>query len=156
MVSCGICFHIGHANTANLRVRENGPWDHTMVNPPKGTPAMSNAGSWGAVDVASGQIVWQVADPNGTIDLGPVSVANGVVFVSSMGAIFGAPTTGKPQMFALDSGNGKQLWSYDSGGSVNAGPAIVDGTAYWGCGYSNLGLGRPCAKLYAFKPTAGS
>jgi polyvinyl alcohol dehydrogenase (cytochrome) len=45
------------------------------------------------------------------------------------------------------------LWSYASGGSVNAGPAIANGMVFWGSGYSNLGpgLGGSNAKLYAFK-----
>jgi polyvinyl alcohol dehydrogenase (cytochrome) len=124
---------------------------YTMVNPPKGTPATSYAGSWGAVDPASGAVLWQTADPNGTIDLGPVSVANGVVYASSMGGIFfpGA-SAGKATMFALDAANGKKLWQFTSGGSVNAGPAIVNGRVYWGSGYSNLGIGDPNAKLFAF------
>lgn len=131
------------------------PTPYTMVNPPKGTPATSNAGSWGAIDAASGKIRWQVADPNGAIDLGPISVANGVVYASSFGGPVhffpGPPNPPAPTMFALDSGNGKQLWSFTSGGSVNAGPAIVDGRVYWGSGYSNLGLGDPNAKIFSFK-----
>jgi polyvinyl alcohol dehydrogenase (cytochrome) len=121
-------------------------WD--MVNPPKGTPTSSSAGSWGAIDPATGATLWQTADPNGSIDLGPVSVANGVVYASSMGALF-APTA-QPTMFALDAANGKQLWSFTSGGSVNAGPAIANGTLYWGSGYSHLGFGGANNKLFAF------
>jgi len=30
------------------------------------------------------------------------------------------------------------LWSFASGGSCNAGAAIVDGTVYWGSGYSSF------------------
>jgi polyvinyl alcohol dehydrogenase (cytochrome) len=125
---------------------------YTMVNPPKGTPATSDAGSWGAIDPATGAILWQTADPNGAIDLGPVSVANGVVYTSSMGALGGPPDPSTlPTMFALDAANGKQLWSFASGASVNAGPAIVNGTLYWGSGYSHLGLGVGFGnnKLYA-------
>jgi polyvinyl alcohol dehydrogenase (cytochrome) len=125
---------------------------YTMVNPPKGTPTTSSAGSWGAVDPATGAILWQKADPNGAIDIGPVSVANGVVYAGSMGALGGpsGPST-LPTMFALDAANGKQLWSFASGASVNAGPAIVNGTLYWGSGYSHLGLGVGFGnnKLYA-------
>jgi polyvinyl alcohol dehydrogenase (cytochrome) len=124
------------------------PQQYPMVNPPKGTPATSSAGSWGAVDAANGKIIWQTADPNGSIDLGAVSVANGVVYASSMGALFFGPD--QPTMFALDAGNGKQLWQYTSGGSVNAGPAIVDGTVYWGSGYIHLGFGGANNKLFAF------
>ncbi len=129
-----------------------GPAAHyTMVNPPKGTPATSDAGSWGAVDPATGQILWQTADPNGSIDIGPVSVANGVVYAGSMGGLFFPPfASTEPTMFALDAASGKQLWSFVSGGSVNAGPAIVDGAVYWGSGYAHLGFGGGNDKLFAF------
>src|SRR5262249_36193482 len=41
-------------------------------------------GSWAALDVATGKIVWQVADPTpGSLDTGAVSVANGVVYAGS-------------------------------------------------------------------------
>jgi polyvinyl alcohol dehydrogenase (cytochrome) len=53
-------------------------------------------------------------------------------------------------MFALDAANGKMLWQYTTGASDNSSPAIADGRLYWGSGYSNLGLGFPSAKLYAF------
>ena len=129
-----------------------GPSAHyTMVNPPKGTPATSDAGSWGAVDPVTGAIIWQTADPNGSIDIGPVSVANGVVYAGSMGGLFFPPFANtEPTMFALDAKDGTQLWSYVSGGSVNAGPAIVDGTVYWGSGYTHLGFGGGNNKLFAF------
>jgi polyvinyl alcohol dehydrogenase (cytochrome) len=122
---------------------------YDMVNPPIGTPASSNAGSFGAINATNGKIIWQTADPNGSIDLGPVSVANGVVYTSSMGSLFfPAP---QPTMFAFAAGNGKQLWQYATGGSsVNAGPAIVDGTVYWGSGYSHLGFGGADDRLFAF------
>lgn len=126
------------------------PYD--MVNPPTGTPATSNSGSWGAVDPATGKILWQTADPNGAADLGPVSVANGVVYASSMGgaiAVAGS-SLNKPTMFALDAKDGSQLWQFTSGGSVNAGPAIADGQVYWGSGYSNGGIGDANKKLFAF------
>ena len=127
---------------------------YPMVNPPKGTPATSSSGSWGAADPATGKVLWQTADPNGAIDLGPVSVANGVVYASSFGGPVhffpGPPNPPAPTMFALDAKDGKQLWQFTSGGSVNAGPAIVDGRVYWGSGYSNLGLGDPNGKLFAF------
>ena len=36
-------------------------------------------------------ILWQKADPNGAVDLGPLAVANGVVYAPSMGGpAFGA------------------------------------------------------------------
>jgi polyvinyl alcohol dehydrogenase (cytochrome) len=129
----------------------------TLVNPPKGTPTSSSAGLWGAIDPATGAILWQTADPNGSIALGPVSVANGVLYAGSMGKPLApgggfllGPSAGKPTMLALDAANGKTLWSFDAGTSVNASPAIVDGTLFWGSGYANIGLGDPGNLLYAF------
>jgi polyvinyl alcohol dehydrogenase (cytochrome) len=98
--------------------------------------------------------VWQTADPNTSftnvaVDIGPVSVANGVVYTGSMAGFPGA-TAGRQTMFALDAASGAQLWSYPSGGSVNASPAIVDGALYWGSGFRNFGLGDGNNQLYSF------
>src|SRR5262249_55622497 len=58
------------------------------------TNQTATGGSWAALDPASGTILWQTADPQvetlpgtgvvGVWDLAPVTVANGVVYVSSM------------------------------------------------------------------------
>jgi polyvinyl alcohol dehydrogenase (cytochrome) len=106
-----------------------------------------NAGSWAALDPETGAILWHLADPNGAIALGPLAVANDVVFAPSMA---GTPTA--PTMFALDSATGNVLWSYESGASVNAGATIVDGVVYWGSGYTNLGIPGYTGnnKFYAF------
>ncbi len=53
-------------------------------------------------------------------------------------------------MVALDASNGRTLWRFASGGSVIDGPSIVDGTVYWGSGYSHLSIGTANNKLYAF------
>lgn len=92
------------------------------------------AGSWSALDALTGRILWRRPDPNGTMDLGPLAVANGVVYAPSMG--FGK---GQANMFALDADTGNILWSFASGASVIAGATIVDGAVYWGSGYANLG-----------------
>lgn len=108
-----------------------------------------NGGLWGAIDPATGVILWQTADPNGLsnngIDPGAVSVANGVVYAGSLASAATAPT-----FFALDAATGSIQWQYASGGSVNSGAAIANGVVYWGSGYSNFGLGSPNNKLYAF------
>jgi polyvinyl alcohol dehydrogenase (cytochrome) len=93
------------------------------------------SGSWAALDPATGKILWQVADPTynafgGGNDLGPVSVANGVVYAPSMSGT----------MRALDAANGKTLWSFQAAGSVNTGAVVVDGVVYWGSGYNHLGI----------------
>ncbi len=97
-------------------------------------------GSWSALDVATGKILWQTADPTaGTIDRGSVSVANGVMYAGSNSG----------QMYAMDSTTGKILWNFASGGSVIDGPSIVDGVLYWGSGYRNI-AGTGNNKVYAF------
>jgi polyvinyl alcohol dehydrogenase (cytochrome) len=118
-----------------------------------------NGGSWAALDPKTGKILWQTAAPGkcstggasgvsqGCMALGPVSVANGVVFGASMDE---APTN--PTMFALDAKTGKVLWSFVTGSSVNAGPAIVGNSIYWGSGYAHIGtaFGTGNTKLFAF------
>jgi len=118
--------------------------------------ATVTGGSWAALDPISGKILWQTADPQletladlGTVgvwDLAPVTVANGVVYVSSM-----AKLAHQNQMFALDARTGAILWQFGAGSSVNSGPAIVDGSVYWGSGYSRSGVeGSGNNHLYAF------
>ena len=108
-----------------------------------------SAGSWAALDPATGAIVWQKADPNGGIDLGPMAVTNGVVYADSMG---GPSSTTAKTMLALDASTGATLWSFVAGSSVNAGAVIVDGTVYWGSGYAHLGIPGYTGntKFYAF------
>ena len=105
-----------------------------------------DAGSWAALNKDTGAIEWQIPDPNGTIDLGPMSVSNGVVFASSM-----TITKGDPNMFALDAATGKVLWKFDAGASVNAGAVVSGGVVYWGSGYAEIGPPFTSnKKFYAF------
>jgi polyvinyl alcohol dehydrogenase (cytochrome) len=118
------------------------------------TDATATGGSWAALDPATGKILWQTADPQtesvpgftnvGVWDLGPVSSANGVVYAASMAK------TGN-EMYALDAATGAILWKFGAGSSVNAAPAIVDGSVYWGSGYSRSGVeGSGNTKLFGF------
>lgn len=91
----------------------------------------TTAGLWTALDPTTGEVLWQTADPSGSPTMGAVSAANGLVYACSM------DPTG--HMYALDGATGSILWSFSSGGSCNAGPAIVKGTVYWGSGYGILG-----------------
>ena len=90
-----------------------------------------NGGSWSALDAATGKIIWQTADPAGAKDVAPMTVANGVVYAGSI-----ASGDGLNNMYALDAKTGQILWNFNSGGSVVAGAAVVDGTVYWGSGYT--------------------
>lgn len=105
------------------------------------------AGSWAALDVQSGSMLWQVpeygkAALNPLKDAAtsaPMTVANGVVFA-------GSPSG---EMLALNASSGAVLWKFKSGGTVMSGPAIVGGIVYWGSGYKHL-AGTGNRKLYAF------
>jgi polyvinyl alcohol dehydrogenase (cytochrome) len=105
------------------------------------------AGSWAALDVATGKILWQVKDPNSSIDIGPMGVSNGVVYAGSM-----SDAKGQDNMFALDAATGKILWRFNSGASVNAGAVVSGGAVYWGSGYDHLGIPSFTGnnKFYAF------
>ena len=120
-----------------VAIANNGHLPYTLV--PSGQ--MINWGSWSALDVATGKILWQTADPTtGAIDLGSVSVANGVMYAGSDAG----------QMYALDASTGKVLWSFASGGAVIDGPSIVEGTLYWGSGYRRIPPGVGNNKVFAF------
>jgi polyvinyl alcohol dehydrogenase (cytochrome) len=102
-----------------------------------------SGGVWSALNPATGAILWQTCDPAGAIDTAPVSVADGVVYAGSL-ARTGA------NMYALNAATGAVLWSFDSGGSVASGAAIVAGSVYWGSGYSKSEIGSASKMLYAF------
>jgi polyvinyl alcohol dehydrogenase (cytochrome) len=101
-------------------------------------------GAWSALDVATGKILWQTADPANALDMGAVSVANGVVYAPSFSG----------NMHALDAASGKVLFTFPSGGAVLDGPAIADGVVYWGSGYKKVSPGTPNNKLYALSLSA--
>lgn len=96
----------------------------SYVNP-HGNTVWTTGGVFSAVDLYDGSFVWTVPDPNGS-PLGPLSVANGVVFGSSLSGFY----------YALDAHTGTTLWTYNLGTSANAGFAIDDGVVYVGSGYS--------------------
>jgi polyvinyl alcohol dehydrogenase (cytochrome) len=98
-------------------------------------------GSWTALDVNTGKILWQTADPvPGSADSGSVSIAHGVLYAGSLDS--------DGHMYAINASTGRILWSFASGGSVLGAPSIVDGTLYWGSGYRRGYTGNN--KLYAF------
>jgi polyvinyl alcohol dehydrogenase (cytochrome) len=113
-----------------------------------------NAGSWAALDPATGNIIWQIPatgqnplNPKlGAGALGQMSAAAGVVYAGSLSG----------DMVAIDGNTGDILWKFASGGSVICGPSIVDGTVFWGSGYSHIGAGTGNNKLFAFSLGKGS
>jgi polyvinyl alcohol dehydrogenase (cytochrome) len=119
----------------------------TTITSATGQKSTTDGGFFAALDAATGKVLWQTADPqNGLLD-SFISAANGVMYGGTL------TPTGK-NMYALDGATGTVKWSFASGGSVVGGPAIVDGSLYWGSGYNSQKFGLPINghnnKLYAF------
>ena len=74
------------------------------------------------------------------MDMGAVSVANGVLYAPSFSG----------NMHALNAATGKPLWTFASGGSVIDGPSIVDGLVFWGSGCRRIAPGTGNNKVFAF------
>ena len=150
----GIHIYVGNNNGkgASVPLLGSGPGAGTMMT----------TGTWAALDPASGNVIWQIADPalstplsGGSVN-GPVAVVNGIMFGGSMDM--------NGTMFALNTDTGDVLWQFQSGGTVYGGPAIVDGVVYWGTGYPEkastgqvvakrplgFGISSTQAQLYAF------
>jgi polyvinyl alcohol dehydrogenase (cytochrome) len=93
-----------------------------------------------ALDVATGEVVWQIPEPHQGLAMGAVSVAGDVLYAGSLSGF----------MYAIDTATGEVLWETRGEGASNAGPAVVDGTVFWGNGYDRAGLGTPSRTFYAF------
>jgi polyvinyl alcohol dehydrogenase (cytochrome) len=150
----------GHLGGIHWGTAVDGQRIYVGVNDNNGTPytlggtgpkagTKTSVGSWAALDPATGEILWQIANPtmtapvNGASVNGPVTVVNGVVLVGSM--------DDDGTMFGLEASTGNVLWTYKSGATVYGAPAIADGVVYWGNGYpQRLFFGTPGNTLYAF------
>jgi polyvinyl alcohol dehydrogenase (cytochrome) len=119
-----------------VAVTNNEHFNYTLAN---GQTITGSA--WNALDPATGQVLWQTADPaqSANFNFGSVSVANGVMYA---GALDG-------HMYAFNAETGQILWSYLAGASILGGPAIVNGVVDWGSGYARSG-GRGNNQFYAF------
>jgi len=118
-----------------VAITNAGHLNYTLID---GTTVTS--GAWSALDPKTGRILWQTPDPVGAMDMGAVSVANGVLYAPSFSG----------NMHALNAATGKLLWTFASGGSVIDGPSIVDGLVFWGSGYRRISPGTGNNKVFAF------
>ena len=143
-------------NQIYTAISNNSYQPHTMTKGP-GAGTTVNGGFWAALDAATGAVNWEYAATNPPVDIplfppspaGAVAINTGMV-TSANGVVFGAASDAVGTMYAFNAATGDKLWSFESGGSVNSGAAVVNGTVYWGSGYSNFGLGTFNNKLYAF------
>ncbi|GAU25988.1 hypothetical protein TSUD_166700 [Trifolium subterraneum] len=92
---------------------------------------ITKTGGWVAMEAKSGKILWSLENPSNATTNGPVSVANGIVFVGS------ANVNGT--VYAINGKNGEILWSHETGSTVYGGISISNGCIYFGNGYT-LGL----------------
>ena len=112
-------------------------------------------GSWAALDPATGKILWQIADPQ-------TETVPGFTHRRRLGP---RPRVGRQRgrLRLLDGqdrrrhvrprrGHGAILWQYAAGSSVNAGPAVVDGSRLLGLGLraSPEPKGAGTTKFFAF------
>lgn len=126
----------------------NGNHVPTTLTSYDGKKSTTTGGFFASLDAATGKVEWQTADPQGALDTGFVSSANGVMYV-------GSSAKDGNNMYALDAKTGQIKWGFPSGGSVWSGAAIVDGSVYWGSGYSRteffgFGYNGGNNKLYGF------
>jgi polyvinyl alcohol dehydrogenase (cytochrome) len=75
-----------------------------------------------ALDPATGNVLWQHDMP--AQSWGPITVANGVVFVPA-----------QRTMQAMNAATGELLFTYDTAGSICSGAAVVDGQVFFGSGF---------------------
>ncbi|GBB84842.1 hypothetical protein RclHR1_11400006 [Rhizophagus clarus] len=107
---------------------------------PKSQPA-TFGGAISAIDISTGGILWQTANPTQAGGLAPVSYSNGVVWYGS--------NDNDGHLYALDAENGNILLDFVTGGTVGCGPSIVNGIVYAGSGYGRFGKGDNSTKVYA-------
>ena len=132
-------------NATALIAIENGNNINSLLAGSPSVPAFQwNAGSWGSINLKTGQMIWQLAafgndltnPTNGSTAPGPISFTNQVAFASSSSGY----------MAGFDSSTGKILWLYNTGGNLESAPAIFNDTLYWGAGFRSTTVGE----LYAF------
>jgi polyvinyl alcohol dehydrogenase (cytochrome) len=121
----------------------NSRHDPVTVSFDSGKPLTTTGGFWAALDAATGKVLWRTPDPRGAIDVGALTVGDGVVYAGSM-----APRGAN--MYALAAATGAVKWAFSSGGSVAGGPAVGGGAVYWGSGYRIGAINGSNNKLYAF------
>jgi polyvinyl alcohol dehydrogenase (cytochrome) len=88
------------------------------------TNATTNTSVVDALNPATGHLEWTRHFAGNVF--GPVSAVTGVAFVG----------TDKGAMTALDTSDGKTLWSYHAPDKVGGGASIVDGRVLWGYGFT--------------------
>ena len=103
-----------------------------------GVPQTWNAGSWGAIQMTTGRMLWQIPAAGADLKYPAFGGAarSRMTFVNRV--VFAGSTSGV--MAAMDAGTGRLRWTFASGATVESAPAIFDDTVYWGTGYARNGI----------------
>eukprot|EP00884_Botryococcus_braunii_P020101 jgi/Botrbrau1/6775/Bobra.0057s0011.1 len=120
---------------------------YKLINPPPGGKTKAKGGFLTALDL-DGNILWQSANPFPAIyqialggdifsasNIGPVSVANNVVYWPSLDP--------QGKLIFVDARTGQLLGSFSTGvpiGSLGGGASIYNGSVYVGSGYAQAAL----------------
>ena len=143
-IAWGTAVNTSNNSTALIAIENaDNHLSNTLAGSPTVAPYKWNAGSWGGINLRTGQLIWQLPAFGNDLDNpafgsaapGAISFSNQVAFASS--------TSG--YMAAFDALTGNILWTYNTGGNIESGPAIYNDTLYWGAG--NPGS---AGTLYAF------
>ena len=73
-----------------------------------------------ALNLETGEVVWEVAKEWRGTEFRGLSLASGVIYAGNQNGT----------LYAYDADTGEELWTYDAGAAINAPPAIVNGTVY--------------------------
>jgi outer membrane protein assembly factor BamB len=107
------------------------------------TDPTQGTGELVAIDVTDGSIAWQVAYP--AINLGGATVVNDLVFTATFDGM----------LYAHDRATGSEVWSYDTGESINAWPAVAGDTILFSTRTRLIALRLPQAVPALPHPGAG-
>ena len=99
-------------------------------------------GGLGAIDSATGQIVWQNHLPSPAY--GAATVANDVVFTATLAG----------KIYAFDTTTGKALWTTTGPAGINAFPAVTKNMLIVGAGASSSAIKKPQDEIVAYSLNA--
>jgi outer membrane protein assembly factor BamB len=99
-----------------------------------------------AVSAASGKTLWRQSLAPATFPPS-VATAGGIIYAGLVNG--GAAEAQSGNLYALNAGTGRQLWSQPVSGGVNEGPAAASGAVYTGGGNLDNGI------LQAWQPVTG-
>jgi polyvinyl alcohol dehydrogenase (cytochrome) len=106
---------------------------------------VTQVGGWVGIDASNGTTLWTTATPGtiGNFPTGPVSVANGVLFTTSLGPLNGT-------LYALDVKTGGVLWEYKFNTAIYGGVAVVGDCVFLGQGIGFGFIGNHGGAVSAF------